>query len=195
MTQAEQASQGQDDEEENKRNKLENLTREAKDQADMKKELEQELKLTKEPLKALKREKQFIDKEKATASSSLRKAVQRLKEKRDEIVARAGSAESEEARRALKLKELAERIEAANKKKAELKQAVTDSRRAYDELEPHVTQAKQNCDGAKNRLHAIESRIGSLQSSSSNSVAIFGSKCPKVKQSVRRDFSLNRTHG
>jgi chromosome segregation ATPase len=195
LTQAEEAAQGPDDEEVVKRNKLDELSREAQEQSQMKKELEQDVKRATEPLKAVQRQLKFLKKEQASAAESLRRANKRLQAKRDEIVARAGSAESEEARRTLKLKEAEDNLAAAKESHAELKQAVSDAYRAYEELEPHVEQAKQNCRGAKGRLNAVESRIASLQSSSNNSLAMFGQKCTQVKQSVRQAYLQNCIKG
>jgi chromosome segregation ATPase len=185
LTQAELASQGPDDEELAKRTKLEELTREAQEQSRMKHDLEADVKRATEPQKALERKLKFLNKEMKGAEVNLRSASKRLQDKREEILARAGSAQSEEARRTQRLKEAEDNQASARQKYDENKQAVTDALREYEQLEPHVEQAKQNCNAAKNRLNAVEYRIRDLGNSNSSSVAMFGQKCASVKKNVR----------
>lgn len=185
LTQIDAASQDGDTVELVKRNKLEELNQEAEEQGKMKKALEQDLKRATEPQKGLERQLKQLKNNQASAERELKQANHRLQEKRDEIMARAGSAESEEARRAQRLKEAEDKLTATKQKYDETKQAVSDALREYEGLEPHVEQARQNCNSAKSKLNAIEARIGSLESSSSNSVAMFGQKCNQVKKAVR----------
>ena len=99
---------------------------------------------------------------------------------------KAGSAESEAARRTEKLRELEEELTSARQKDDEIKQTMTDSRRAYEELEPHVLQAKQNRDDSSRKVKAVQGKIRGLESSTGGDLAIFGQRCNKVKQLVRQ---------
>jgi chromosome segregation ATPase len=125
------------------------------------------------------------------AEVNLRSASKRLQDKREEILARAGSAQSEEARRTQRLKEAEDNLASARQNYDENKQAVTDALREYEQLEPHVEQAKQNCNAAKNRLNAVENRIRGLGNSNSSSLAMFGQRCASVKQNVRISEDLS----
>jgi len=124
----------------------------------------------------------------------LRRASQRLQEKRDEILARAGSAESEQARRTKRLDDAEKKLMAAKEKHAELKQAVTDSLRVYEELEPDVEQARNNVKDVGRKFFSIEAKIRELQESShSGNLAMFGPRCPKVKQMVSQSIGIQAT--
>ena len=141
-----------------------------------------------EPQKALQRKLKTLKKEEKAADDGLRQAKAVLQEKRQEIMERAGSAESEQAQRTKEINDLEEQLNAATEKKSELKQAVTDCLQAYEEIEPHVQQAQHNLSAAERRLHAIQSRIRELESSNSSSLAMFGQRCGQVKKSVSLGF-------
>ena len=91
LTQAEEASNTQDDEEIGKRNRLDELTQEAGEESTRKQNLEVELKQAMEPYRALERQLKFWRKEQSSAEKSLQNAYAALEEKRQEIVERAGS--------------------------------------------------------------------------------------------------------
>ena len=132
----------------------------------------------------------LLQKSQKRATHELGEAKSRLQQRRDEIIAKEGSAESEAAMRTQRLKEAEEKFAALNKTRDELKQATTDSYRAYEELEPHVIQARQNCQNAESKLNSVEQRLRGLQSSTGNSVAMFGQRCPKVKNLVSHPMAL-----
>eukprot|EP00980_Cylindrotheca_fusiformis_P021406 scaffold8259_cov143-Cylindrotheca_fusiformis.AAC.24 len=185
LTQAE-AAQGPDDEETNRRNNLDELTQEANEQADRKQSLEVDLKRAVEPHRALTRQLKTLKKEIDAAKSNLNSARRDLENRRAEIVAKVGSAESEEAHRTQRIQDAERRYAAARQEREKLKQDVTDSRKIYDDLEPRVEQAKNEVRAVSGRLRGLEARMNELESASSNSLGIFGSKCDRVKQMVER---------
>ncbi len=166
------------------RSKVEELTKEADDQANKKHELEQDYKRAREPCKAMERNLKHLQKEKVDAERSLQRAKQGLEAKRQEILARAGSAESESAKRTQRLKDAQDRLANLKELYDQAKQDTTDSRQAWDELEPNVKQAHANVEDATKKLRAIENRISSLESSSGSSLAIFGQRCAQLKNMV-----------
>jgi chromosome segregation ATPase len=174
---------------------VEELTREANEQANLKHQVEQEFKRAREPLKGMERNLKHLKKEKASAERALQNANQRLDEKRQEIVARAGSAESEAAKRAQRLQEAEAQLPEMKEKLDRRKQDLNDMRQAYEELEPHVGQAKTNVNDTTKKLRAIESRIGSLESSSGNSLAMFGQRCTQLKKAVDDCANKRRFQG
>jgi chromosome segregation ATPase len=184
LSQAEEALTGPEDEEGAKRAKLDELIEEAQEQTTIKHNLEVELKGANEPQKGLLRQVQRLGKDQKEASQSLQNANGRLEEKRQQILEKAGSAESEASRRAAKLKAAEEEFAAAREKNDQLKQDVNDSFRAYEELEPYVDQAKQNVSAAGAKVEAVKHRIRDLESSAGGSLAMFGQRCQKVKQLV-----------
>lgn len=157
----------------------------------MKHQVEQEYKRAREPLKSMERNLKHLQKEKASAERTLKNANQRLDEKRQEIATRAGSAESEAAKRNQRLQEAEAKLAEMKEKYDRSKQDTNDWRQAYEELEPHVLQAKANVKDTTAKLRAIESRITSLESSSGNSLAIFGQRCAQLKKVVD-EYAKNR---
>lgn len=184
LTQAEAATQDGDTEELNLRNKVEELTKEADDQANKKRDLEQEYKRAREPLKAMERNLQHLQREKTTMDRMLQSTKQKLETKRQEILARAGSAESEAAKRTQRLKDAQDELASLKEKYDQAKQNTNDSRQAWDELEPFVKQAHTNVEDTTKKLRAIESHITSLKSASGSSLAIFGQRCAQLKNAV-----------
>jgi chromosome segregation ATPase len=185
LTQAEEQAMAPDEVEQAKRNRLDELTSEAQEQTRTKEDLEADLKRAVEPQKAAERQMKLLQRAQKQAKNQLRQTTHRLQEKREEIIAKEGSAESEAAMRTQRLQEAESKYEAAQMKRDELKQATSDSFRKYEELEPDVHQAKQNCATAQTRLNAVEQRLRGLRSSTGNSLAMFGKNCSRVKQSVR----------
>jgi len=194
LTQAEAASQDVDDPNEG-RNHLEALTEEAQEMTNKKRDLEKELKKATEPQKAMARQFKMLKKEEDNASHALLLANQRLQKKRDEILAKAGSAESDQARRNQRLQKAETKLKEEKNRRNELKQAVTDSYNAYEELEPEVHAAHQMVSQLKNQLRGIQGKIRSMESSSGNSLEIFGQRCSKVKQMVDKAIQRGEFRG
>ena len=89
-----------------------------------------------------------------------------------------------------------EKLKEEKNRRNELKQAVTDSYNAYEELEPEVHAAHQMVSQLKNQLRGIQGKIRSMESSSGNSLEIFGQRCSKVKQmvdkAIQSQFAVTR---
>jgi chromosome segregation ATPase len=184
LTQAEAASQEGDDGDNERRQRLEDLAKEAEESSALKQALEQDLKRSTEPHKALERQLKLLKKEEEKADRSLVLAMQRLQSKRAENAAKAGSAESEQARRNERLQIAEEKLATTRARHSELKQAVTNALEDYERVEPNVLDARDNVSQIENKLHGIKSKIQSLESSSGNSFDVFGQRCAKVKRLI-----------
>jgi chromosome segregation ATPase len=195
LTQAEAASQEMDDPNDERRNRLEALTKEADEMSVRKRDLEQQLKRATEPQKALARQFKLLKKEEERANRSLLEANQRLQARRDEIIAKAGSAKSDQSRRNQMLQSAEKKVAEEKNRHDELKQAVTDSFNAYERVEPEVIGARQNVSQLRNQLKGIEGKIRSMESSSGNSLDIFGPRCAKLKQMVDRAMQQRKFRG
>eukprot|EP00535_Pseudo-nitzschia_heimii_P003888 CAMPEP_0197177072 /NCGR_PEP_ID=MMETSP1423-20130617/2806_1 /TAXON_ID=476441 /ORGANISM="Pseudo-nitzschia heimii, Strain UNC1101" /LENGTH=1222 /DNA_ID=CAMNT_0042626559 /DNA_START=130 /DNA_END=3798 /DNA_ORIENTATION=+ len=186
LTQAEAASQELEDPNDERRNRLEALAKEADEMSNRKRDLEQELKRATEPQKALARQFKLLKQEEERVNRSLVEANKRLQARRDEIIAKAGSAESDQARRNQKLQEAEKKLAEEKNRHNELKQAVTDAYNAYEAVEAEIPSTRHNVSQLKNQVQGIEGKIRSMESSSGNALHIFGPRCAKVKQMVDR---------
>lgn len=77
----------------------------------------------------------------------------------------------------------------------ELKQSSTVNQRKYEELDPSVGQAKLQGDSIKNQLGGIETKIKQLESSGTDSLAMFGRTCAKVDRLVKQAHREKRWTG
>jgi chromosome segregation ATPase len=188
LTQAEEAANGPDEGETLKRAALDELIQEAQEQTQKKQDLEADLKRSQEPHKATERQLHRLHQEQKDAAKRFQSSSQRLQQKRDQIAEKAGSADAEEAQRSQELQRCEAQLASARAEADELKQAVSNAYRAYEEMEPYVDQAKQNCRAAGGKLSAVEGNIRGLENSKGGSVAVFGAKCQKVKEMVRIYF-------
>ena len=179
-----------DDPNDERRNRLQNLAEEGEKMSAQKRELEKELKRATEPRKVLGRQFKLLKKEEERANMSLLQANRRLQAKRDEIVAKAGSAESDQARRNQRLQVAEAKLADEKNQRNELKQAVTDAFNSHETLEPEVQGARQIVSQLEHQLRGIDGKIRSMESSSGNSIDIFGQRCAKVKQMV--DIAVRR---
>ncbi|KAL3906961.1 MAG: hypothetical protein SGILL_009066, partial [Bacillariaceae sp.] len=184
LTQAEEASQQGNQGESERRDALDELTKEAEESSERKKTLEKDVKKANEPFKSLLRQLKQLKKDEKAAAGELLHANKALQKKRDEIAARAGSAEAEQARRNKVLQEAEEKRDGAKASHNELKQAVTDSYNEYENLQSQVVDAKNRLTGVESQLRGVKGRIEHMQSSSGNSLAVFGQRCQDVKKLV-----------
>ena len=184
LTQAEEASQQGNQGETERRNALDELSKEAEESSERKKTLEKDVKKANEPFKSLQRQLKQLKKEEKGAEKDLLNANKALQKKRDEIAARAGSAEAEQAQRNKVLSEAEKRRDGAKAMNSELKQAVTDAYNDYENLQGQVAEAKGNVSRVENQMSAVKGRIQHMQSSSGNSLAVFGQRCQDVKRIV-----------
>jgi chromosome segregation ATPase len=185
LTQAEEAANGPDEEETLKRAALEELIQEAQEQTQKKQDLEADLKRAQEPHKATERQLHRLQQEIEEARQRMRQTYACLVQKREEIADKADSTDAEEARRSQELQTAEEQLAATREKADGLKQAISNAHRSYEELEPYVDQAKQNCRAAAGKLGAVENKIRGLENTTGGSLAVFGTKCQKVKDMVR----------
>jgi len=176
-------SNPEEDEQANKA-KIQELVKEAQEQADLRQELHKELKEGTVPLKQIERQLAQLNKQQKAAAKQLKAARQRLQEARDQIIANADSAESEEARRTALLKQTEEELGAARANVDELKQRQTNMLRKYEEIEPHVQDATSKINGIKSQLSSISNTLRTLSSSTGDSLAILGPRVSKVAQLV-----------
>ena len=190
LTQAEEAANTQDDEEIGKRNRLDELTQEAGEESTRKQSLEVELKRAMEPYKALERQLKFLKKEQSSADKSLQNAHKALEEKRQEIVERAGSAESEEAQRTQRLKEVEAQMAELREKQKRIQGEIELAYQNYYELESQVLQAKDESESAERRYGNIQKRIKDIQASKNDSLSNFGPKCALVRKWVSFQDSI-----
>ena len=195
MTQAEAASQELEDPNDERRNRLEALAKEADEMSARKRDLEQQLKRATEPQKALARQFKLLKQEEARVNRSLVEANKRLQARRDEIVAKAGSAESDRARRNQRLQSAENTLVEEKKRHNELKQAVTNAYNAYEAVEAEIPSSRHIVSQLKNQLQGIEGKIHSMESSSGNALHIFGPRCAKVKEMVDRAMQQRKFRG
>ena len=164
---------------------MDQLLEEAQSQAQLKRELEEELKEATGPYKEVERKLSHVKKTQNAASSQLKKAKQSLQEARDQIMAKADSAESEEARRTALLKKSEEELAASRERVDGLKQDQSKWLRSYEEIEPHVHDAKSKVEQLNKQLQGVQHTLRSLQSSSGrDSLALLGPRVAAVAQLV-----------
>jgi chromosome segregation ATPase len=180
-----EAASTQNGDTEDKREKIDELLAECQNQLALKRDLEEELKAAYLPYKNAERQLAQLKKRQNAAAKMLATAKQRLQAARDEIMANADSAESEEARRTESLRRTEEDLAAARQETASLKQEMSNWLRKYEELEPHVLDATSKCDSLKQKLHGVESTIDRLNSSAGDSLEILGPRVAKVAKLVR----------
>jgi structural maintenance of chromosomes protein 6 len=142
----ENAVNSPDDEEALRRAKVDEINREGETQAMLKNELEAQLRELLGPHKKLVRDQAALQKECKNAVRRLQVAKQRLQQARDQIVAQAGSALSDEAKRATLLRTTEETLAARKEEAQQLRQAASTALRKYEELEPHVQDGGANYD-------------------------------------------------
>ena len=170
----------------NKRSKLDNLMSEAQNQAEMKRGLEDELKVALVPYKQLEREISSATKSQNAARNQLKRAQTNLEETRAQIMAQANSAESEEARLTQMLKGAEEELAEARNQVDTLKQEQTNWLRTYEEIEPHVRHSRSQVDSQKRQIQGVQHTLRSLQSSTGQDmIALLGSRVSTVVNLVR----------
>jgi chromosome segregation ATPase len=168
-----------------KRKRFDALVQEAKDQAEMKRNVEEELKAAMGPYRQLDREIESVRKSKKAAENMLHRSQKTLEETRAKILAMADSAESEEARCTAQLKKSEEEMAEARSKVDELKQEQTNWFRAYEEIEPHVRDATSKVASHTKQLEAVQYKLQTLQSSDGQDLlALLGPRVATVANIV-----------
>lgn len=166
--------------------KLEEYTAEAEEASQMLNTQETKLKVAKQPLKQHERTLHSIGKEKNIAKRRHRDAVNELKNIRDEVMRRAGSAESEEAKRTAKRIEAENRINEIKEGMKEGQNAIHDALQKYQEKENPEETLNDNLNSAQRQLYAVKSKLQGLKSSEGNSMAMFGNKCVSMYERVEQ---------
>jgi hypothetical protein len=177
LTQAEQTA-SQDDQKEQLDARMNELVQEAHEQAELKSELDKALKAAAAPLKALERQLAQLGRQKKDTELHVKAAQQRLQEARDQVLAQTGSAESEHKQNTAKLQKAEEQLASARSKMDELKHAKSEAFRAYEEMMPHVDQAKGQVTYVQSQLKRVHATLQSLQQGSGDEFALLG---PRVK--------------
>jgi chromosome segregation ATPase len=184
LSQAEEALSSPSNEQEEKKKHHEALLEEAQNQTALRRELEEQLKQAHAPCKQIDRQLKALSRDTKSAVKTLAAAKKRLQEARDQILAQAGSAQSEEARRTAILKRTEEELAEARSKVDELRQTQSKYLRAYEEVEPHVLDARSKVSQVSNQLNGVNASIRELESASGDSLAVFGRNVPKLHQLV-----------
>lgn len=191
LSQAEESANDPAEDETAKRDHMNELVTEAREQTDLKRNLEAELKKAILPYKTLERQLNNLGRQQQSANAELAASKMRLQELRDTIMANSGSAESEEARRTELLRETEIELEQARTEVNELRQATSVALRSYEELEPHVAEARSKVQSAERQVQAVQNTIRELESSSNDSLAILGPRVSQVHKMVRNGVCDN----
>ena len=172
------------DEESNFRETIKHLAEEANEAKNAKVDQEKELKQISAPLKRHERDLQALTREQQNGKKRLKTAAKHLHDAREQIKDAAGNAKSEEAKRTKRMEKAEKDLASARERCENQKEAIAESLQKYEELEPHVEQAKQNCAGVNSQLHAVRKKIQALESSSGDNLALFGQKCAAMQKKV-----------
>jgi chromosome segregation ATPase len=175
-----------DDDAARKRTLVEELVLGVHEQTERKQELEEELKLAMGPYKEADRKFNMSKRAKKDMATQLVNAKKRLQEAAEEIAANAESAESEEARFTTLLRTTEEELALARATVDPLKENQSKWLRSYEELEPHVAEARSKVNDLKAKRNEIQNTLRSLQSSSGNdALALLGPKVVTLTKMVR----------
>eukprot|EP00978_Attheya_sp_CCMP212_P038460 scaffold190887_cov50-Attheya_sp.AAC.2 len=196
LAKAEELANVTEDEETSLRDQMTRLTEEAQEAAAAKQGIEAELKEVMAPVKSRERDNTAIRRELITATKRFKRAQKDLQAVRDQITKAAGNAESEEARRVEKV-EKAEAELARTKDGIEgKKEDILESLKKYEDLGPHVDQARENTQSISGQINAVNHKLRDLQSASGgNSFTVFGQKCDVMHDLVERAKSAGRFKG
>ena len=151
---------------------MDELIQEAEEQQRQKESVEQEYKKLVQPYKQTEKELHKVRRQRKEAAAEVAAAQKRLQEAREENVRLAGSAESDQARRAVELKKLEDEYGERTRNVDSLKQAVSDSVRAYEEIEPRLATAKGKAQAVAQSLGGAKRTLESLQTD--DEFALFG---------------------
>ena len=207
LEQAEESVNVTDDQEAAATERLEELARESDEAANVKIQMEKELKLAEMPLKEKERDLKIVAKEIGSAKKKLQSARNRLERARKEILDSAGNAAEEERQRTRKIAQLESDIADGRPRVEPLKEKIGEEYDAYKAIEPEKEQKKQltkdtekavsvfliafffypgnlvlkcDCCSPFRKRSAIENRIRGLQSEAGGgekSLSMYGHKC------------------
>ena len=152
--------------------RLEELTSESQEATELKRKVEQELKLAQEPIKRLERSRLQLKREIHKAEEKLAAAEARLREARLEMQQR--EAESEQTKRLQQLDACKEQLSGLIEEEKALREQQANELRNYQDLEPIVDATKETCHNLERQIGAVRHKISSLQKSQGNSAAVYG---------------------
>ena len=158
------------------------LTVEASVAAEQKRALELELKHAEAPIKAKTAEVAQVARQLVTARKQVKAAQERLDAERARIQQQ--SAALDGARRQDEQATIALRLQVVKDEELQSRQDTSTYLRKYEELEPHVEQAKTNTSAKNHQYHAAMAKLEALNRSGGNQMAQFGPKCTAVYQRV-----------
>ena len=195
LAKAESSANTESNEEEELTRKINEFSTEADEIGESLTNQQNKLKNAKVPLKHKERELHALSKEKVAARRAHQAAVQELKNIRETILRKAGSAQSEEARRTQEKMEAEERMNELKTKIEDIQHKIHDALTLYQEKEVPVENAKDNVDGVKRQLLAVNNKLQGLRSGDGNSMAVFGNKCVPMYQRVEQAKRERRFEG
>lgn len=181
---AEENAKSPEEEVDSRKAALEALVQETQELVKNKDALTEQLVEAQAPYKDADRKLKSVKKRQRQAEKELKAAQQRLQDARDQILKNAESAESEEARRTELLKKTEEQLQEVRSQVDPLRQEQSNWYREFEEIEPHVMEARGRLETATHTLRGIEKTIRSLQSSSGNRLAVFGPNVTKLADLV-----------
>lgn len=177
------------------KNELNALMEEASEAKEKHAELSRALKVAEAPKKQKERELKHVQGEVATALRHLKNAERELENYRQDIIRKTGSAQSEEAKRASRMKEAEENM-AKLKENIELwTKDIDGSVRMYEEKEPRESALKSQVESINKQIYAVKSKVQSLQNSEGSSMAMFGPKTIEVFRMVEQAKKAGKFRG
>jgi len=153
---------------------MEELTNEAKEQSEHKKELDMKLTQLLQPYKRLQREQTEMASQEKELDRKLRKAKARLEKARQELLA--NSEEKDDAARLEQLHQLQSDLETAKKTSNEMASEVSESLRKYEDLEPDVMDARSQVKRSKRDLDVAQRELDDLGRDGGNDLAKWGGR-------------------
>lgn len=196
LEKARNSSSENSDEKDELNKKLQELTAETKEASDRKIKLEGEFRQAKLPIRQAENSLRSVQEEMKSAKRRHKSAVVALQKIRNEILEKANSAQSEEARRVALLTKAEEDLSTAKKESIECKKAVGEFLKKYEELASPCGDAKTQMDDAERQRNGIRGKLENLRSSSEgSSVAMFGPKCALMMRKVEEAKRNGRFRG
>jgi chromosome segregation ATPase len=189
FSQAEELSQRSSNGNEQMTKVVAELAAEAEVQTTQKLELESELKRASAPFRQQEQKIKALERQEKQARQDSQAAQQRLHAAREEIAS--NSKQSEEARLAQKLAQAEEELAAVRQEEESLRQRVAVALQKYEEVEPSVREAKRKTMDSKGRYRSTKQRLGEMEKSTGDTLAMFGPRVKQVKalvESHSRDF-------
>jgi chromosome segregation ATPase len=174
--------------------RLEELTRESHEASELKRQVEQQLKLAQAPIRKLERDHHQLQRELQQASQRLKAAESRLRAVHRDMKQR--EAESEQIKRLETLETSKEKLSSLVEEEKILREKQSNELRNYQDIEPLVDAAKGVCQNIERQIGAVRHKIVSLQNSQGNSAAVYGGpNAAKLAAQVRFFNFLAHLHG